>query len=241
MTETLTVVGTLSRSFRLLLQRLGLFLGIALVFSSPTLVLVIPPMVDDVDPEVLLWRTALVTLAILMLTPIVTATVAFAVFRTLRGEPATLGDCLKVGFRRALPLVGLAISAGFLIGVGTLACIIPGIVLTAGLFVATPALVVERVGVFEAMSRSWQLTESFRGTLFLIVSIFAVANEVSSRFFFLESLMDEPYEYWTIALASFLASGIVLALQAISSTVAYHDLRVIKGGLGSEELAAAFD
>jgi len=73
------------------------------------------------------------------------------------GRTATLASVRARVAPLALPLLGASLIATFLPGLGLLLLVIPGLILWGGLALATPALVLERLGVFEALKRSWRL------------------------------------------------------------------------------------
>ena len=43
------------------------------------------------------------------------------------------------------------------------------------------------------------------------------------------------------AVVSYLATAFFIAFGAVTTAVAYHDLRLVKEGLGIDEIAAVFD
>lgn len=74
----------------------------------------------------------------------------------------SIGELLGSVWPRLLAIIGLQILVSIIVGIGLVLLIIPGIILALILVVALPALVVEGVGVFDAMSRSAELTKHNR-------------------------------------------------------------------------------
>lgn len=74
----------------------------------------------------------------------------------------SIGDLLGSVWPRLLAIIGLEILVGIIVGIGLILIIIPGIILALILAVSLPALVVEGIGVFDAMSRSAELTRDNR-------------------------------------------------------------------------------
>ncbi len=70
---------------------------------------------------------------------------------------------------RLLPLIGLAIVAGILIGVASVFLVLPGIFVAVRLAVAAPALVAGPLAISDALSSSNQLTKQAFGSAFVIV------------------------------------------------------------------------
>lgn len=154
-------------------------------------------------------------------------------------------------FRRAapmiLPVILTSLAFTFLVGLGTMFFIVPGVILACGLAVAFPALVVERSSTGTALSRSWNLTRGFKGKMFLLflviwiiillpsVTIGAIAG------MFAGGAMDAGSESsgMIITLVSGLVQIVVYPLLYCALTVAYYDLRVRKEAFDLEVLETA--
>ncbi len=83
-----------------------------------------------------------------------------------------------------LPLIGLAIVAGFAIAIGFVLIIIPGLILLTWWSVAAPAMVIERTGVFGSLGRSRDLVRgngwNVFGTILLVLLIDIAVNIVAA-------------------------------------------------------------
>jgi hypothetical protein len=167
------------------------------------------------------------------------AIVLYGAFQDMRGRPVNLVESLQVGFRRFFPIVGLAIIAYFLIMLGSMLLIVPGLILLTMWFVATPACVVEQLGPIKSMRRSSQLTKGHRWKVFGLILLVAVLGSVVVGVINLGfELMAGPI----LALISGLVlNGIWGAFYAIAVVVTYHDLRAAKEGTSTEQIAAVFD
>lgn len=186
----------------------------------------------------------LVLVAALLLGPLSTASVTYGVLQQLRGKHASIGDCIRVGVSRMFSVLGVAIVAGLLIGIGTMACCVPGMFLATAYYVATPAAVVERLGVGGAMTRSWNLTEGLRWQVFgLLVCLVVIGGMVQGAFSVPTQNLEEQSMTGTliVAVLSSLAGVAVDALKAVAAAVAYHDLRTEREGVTSHDLARVFD
>jgi hypothetical protein len=175
------------------------------------------------------------------------AIVLYAAFEVMRGRPVNLAESAKVGLRRFFPVVGLAIVVSLLIGFGLVLLIVPGAMLYTMWFVATPACVVERLGVLGSMGRSRELTKGHRWKilgLYLLVLIPALiiggivggitaAGGAAALSAALASTLGQVVNLvWSAAWTAFLAVAVV---------VTYHDLRVAKEGVDTEQIAAVFE
>lgn len=197
---------------------------------------------------------------------VLAATVIYAVFQHLRGRRPALGACLSNGFERLLPVVGTTIAQGIafvapvlpgllLVGLGGAAedgagwaalgllLLVVGLVFMAviylGLFVALPVCVVEKPGVFASLKRSWMLTRGYKWSIFFLILIFGVLNAVVTGIVAGMAVLVLGMETLWIVLT--IAVVFLSSLTAVANAVTYHDLRVAKEGIGTEELAAIFD
>jgi uncharacterized membrane protein len=147
---------------------------------------------------------------------------------------------VKVGFGRLLAIVGLAILMSLGVGFGFVLLIIPGLMLFTMWFVATPACVVERLGPFDSMARSSQLTKGHRGKVFGLFIVLTLVGAIVSSL--IDFVLEDVVQSATLALVgSLLWNGIWGAFYAIAAVVTYHDLRVVKEGTDIEQIAAVFD
>lgn len=177
-----------------------------------------------------------------LLAIIVTGVLVYGVFQQVRGQPAGLVDCVRVGLKRLLPVVGVGIVVGILWAFGTLLLIVPGIIVQCMYWLAVPVAVVEGSGVVASMKRSARLTSGEKGTIFailLLLGIFQIAVATVLRIALGVGFGPEmtPIQTWaTLVLA--IPFG---ALTAVANAVAYHDLRVAKEGVGIEDLVRVFE
>jgi hypothetical protein len=122
--------------------------------------------------------------------------------------------------------------------VGFLLLVIPGLIVMTMFWVAIPAAVVERPGVFASLGRSLDLTRGCRWRVFGVVVILIVISLVAQQI------------AGMVAAASGAVFGIVFvafvtafftALTAVAGAVSYHDLRLAKEGGDSADIAAVYD
>jgi len=195
------------------------------------------PVEPSEAPSQALWALLGVVL-LMVLSTLSYAIILHASFQDMRRRPVRLADSLNVGLRRFLPLIGLAFVAGFLIVLGLILLIIPGLILYTMWFVGVPACVVERRGPWTSLRRSRDLTKGYRWKLFALALLLLVANFGSSLIGFVLGALAGPI----VGLGGQLIwTGIWAAFSAIVITVTYYDLRVIKEGVDIEQITAVFD
>jgi hypothetical protein len=156
---------------------------------------------------------------------------------------------LRFAVRRLGGLFGVAIIGGLLVGLATLALIVPGIWLFVMFSVAVPAMLLERIGPWNALRRSFRLVRhrwwATAGALlvgYLLISI--IGGLVSLLIMIVPSVVAEDN---TLAAAlGAVVGGTVGAVlttpySAAVVTLLYFDLRVRKEGLDLQLIAEGAD
>jgi hypothetical protein len=167
------------------------------------------------------------------------AILLFGAFQDMRGRPVDLTESLKVGFRRFFPIIGVAISVSFLAGLASLLLVVPGLILFTMWFVATPACVVEQLGVGRSMRRSSELTKGHRWKIFGLFLAMILVSLIGSAM--IEGVFAAVGGTVLMIIGTLIWNGIWTAFYAIAAAVAYHDLRVAKEGIDIEQIASVFD
>jgi hypothetical protein len=171
------------------------------------------------------------------LSPLATGAMTYGVFQHVRGRHASIGDCLGTGLKRLLPVLGVSIIAGIIQMLGTVMCIVPGIIAAVILAAAVPAAVIENPGVFASLRRSESLTEGYRWPVFGVVFGIWVINFVLALFAtFLTFVSPLLYIIVTLSLTI-----VFTGLNAAASALIYYHLRMTKEAIDLEEIAAVFD
>jgi hypothetical protein len=167
------------------------------------------------------------------------AALLYAAFDSMRGRPVDLAESLKVGLRRFFPVLGASICAVVLSALAFVALVIPGLIVVTMLFVTIPACVVEGLGPIKSMGRSARLTKGHRWKIFgLVFAMIIVGLIVQSILGGLGRAIGGPI----LGIIVLVLWGAVLsAFNAILAIVIYHDLRVAKEGVDTDQIAAVFD
>lgn len=184
------------------------------------------------------------------------AAIVHATVADLNGRRVVMGDSLRVGVRNCLPLIGLAILSALGIGLGVLLLIIPGLILMVVWSVAVPAKVVEKIGVFDAFSRSGDLTRGRRWPIFGLFVLYAIAAWVLGGLiavafapFALDKGLPSPENMdgfvQKLNLFQLVADPLIATITTLVSTAGlatlYYELRGSREGVGPEALASVFD
>jgi hypothetical protein len=170
-------------------------------------------------------------ISLVVLNLVATGATVFIVSESYLGRPISAREALD----RATPYIGrilvCSLLMAFVVGLGFLLLLVPGIMLAVGLALAIPTVVLEpRSSASAALSRSWELTRGARWRIFgLGVTLLSPGQAVIGP-----------------------GSGLMIAVLALSGivqmliyplfycvlTVTYYDLRVRKEGFDLELLAS---
>jgi hypothetical protein len=174
----------------------------------------------------------------------------------LSGRRATFGDCLATGFRFFLPVFCIGLIVAICCFFGYVIFVVPGVMLGLAWCVAAPAEVVERTGIFAALSRSADLTRNNRAAIFALIIAFFVAvfivqmvlnavNQIGLGFGGAAMLRSGAPDLRNfVAVQSVTAVVLQVAISSLASAgiaAIYFELRQAKEGVGADQLAAVFD
>lgn len=240
----------LTQTFSIFFRNIAPFGLLALVLTSPTYlyhVLVGPPDMGAYVQNP--WGDSVaIILGILnwLLTYLVTAALVYGTLEDLRGNKVSVGECFSQGLARMFPVLGVAIVATIIMGIGLVILIVPGIIAIIMLWVAIPVAVVERRGL-GSLSRSAQLTKGHRWQLFglfliLLLIVFGVSfgfGALSAGIMIAGELSDAAFA--GLLATQWLAGAVIAIFMAVLYAVSYHDLRVAKEGLDTNQIASVFD
>jgi len=175
----------------------------------------------------------------LLLNTLAQAIILYGAFQAMRGRPVNLGECLKVGLSRFLPIIGLVICAYLAIWIGLIFFVVPGIIFAIMWYVATPVCVVEQKGPATSLLRSSELTKGHRWKIFgMVVLLYIAAIIIGLVIGALLGLTRSPI---LVTLGTLVWTGAWGAFYAIFGVVTYHDLRVAKEGVDTDQIASVFD
>ncbi len=174
---------------------------------------------------------------------LLTSTIVYGTVQDLRGERASIADCIGRGLAQIGPVVAVALILSVMVWFGFLILIVPGIILVCVYGMAIPVAVVERPGIMASLSRSAELTRGNRWRIFgVILVIFAIQALAGILINLPVALVPEEGLGTTVlGVLDFIVQALAAALNAVVIAVMYHDLRVSQEGADSEAIAAVFD
>jgi hypothetical protein len=183
------------------------------------------------------WTVAVMMVAMVS-NAVLQAAVALIVQPSLADRTASLDGGRSSLIVLVFPVVALSLVTTLGILGGFVLLIIPGIILSLAWFVAVPAMVIERLGVIEAIKRSSHLTGNARGEIFGLSLAIGVMGAVIG---WLIQLATTALDNATFNLiASAVAQAISGAVGAVLAVAVYQELRQSREGSPDQALEAIF-
>lgn len=190
-------------------------------------------------------------LAALITGAILQGALIYATVRDLNGKPASVGESLATGLRNFLPLIVVSILSGIAIIFGLVLMVVPGIMLACAWCVAVPAVVADRVGIFDSFGRSAELTRGNRWQIFALAIVVLIISFVLGVIVNTilgvsvmggnpAAAMEKAFSPLGLAL-SVVSSTISGVIGATGAAVLYVELRNARDGAGPGWLADIFN
>lgn len=177
----------------------------------------------------------------LVLSSFAVATLTFGVVKELQGERASIGTCIANGISRSLPALGVGLMTALAVVGGAILLVVPGIIAACMLYVAMPASVIEKPGVFGALRRSRELTDGYKGSIFGVLFLFGLANWVAGQIVVHVMAPTTLPQLRTLAIVIVAIDVVLAGIGACVAAVAYYLLRAEKEGTSAHELASVFE
>jgi hypothetical protein len=173
-----------------------------------------------------------------------------------QGIDQTWQESVRFGIDKSLLILGTAILSALGSGIGLLLCIVPGVWLWTSWYVAIPALLVERIGPVEALTRSFRLVKQrFWPVLGVGILAFVIAQVVVQLLGLVVGLIAvvpaamqmaetgviDTSTFGASVLAGSVASIVTVPFLAAVAVAVYFDLRVRFEGFDLEMLSQQSD
>ena len=240
----------LRRSFLVLFKNFGPFILMSLIFMLPSqfpLLLATPePAVEAAGEAAMPSLVPLATFVVHFLsTSLLSATLVYGTIIQLRGGHATAMESVVKGLGLLLPVIAVSLLAGLITLAGLMLLVVPGILAFTVLWVAVPAAVVESPGIMASLRRSAELTNGYRWRVLGVIVVLMLISAVIEMLVVGPLVATMTLESGSMPIGSTIILLIVqaffAALSAVTIAVSYHDLRIAKEGVGTEQIAAVFD
>lgn len=239
----------LGETFRTYFANFGTFTALTLLVSLPSFAFAFLQPVGGSSRQQLAWTWGGIVLG-MVFQAITAAALTQGVLSHLRGRRVSLEQCLQGAAGAGLTVLGVSLLQAIIVVLGTMACIVPGIIAFVALGVAIPAAVETRSGVITALNRSMDLTQGNRWPVFgvfvilgvLTIALFGVLLVGSGIALAISGIKpSETAVEIGIRLLTELLGVIPTGLSATACAVLYYRLRCTKESVDVQELASVFD
>ncbi len=178
----------------------------------------------------------------LVMNQLVTAMLMLFTMRSLQGKKASFGEAQQLALKRFFPLLGTSMLYGFIIAIGILLLIIPGIIFGLWYAVAIPVAVMESKSGMGALERSKELTDGYRGPIaitFFVVSVVALLVGMLPTMF-LNSALTPLIGGVGVTILSTVVQLFLGTVSSVLMCTIYFALRTKKEGLSVSALEDVF-
>jgi len=244
-TEALSISNVVTNTLGVISRNPVIFLGLSLVVVGiPQLLIGLfsGGLETTSDMMALAANPALIVgglvsyIAFILLSIVLQAALIVATANDLGGKPVNFADCVNRAIGKLLPLIGLGIVMTIGLGIGFVLLIIPGIILYLMWMIAVPVVMVENKGVFEALSRSRELTSGSRWKLLGMIIVFIVFAIIVAIPFGIFALISPSLAL----IGNALAAAVTSAVSSAGIAAIYLELRNNKEGTDTSTLADVF-
>ena len=232
-------------TFQLLRRNFGQFFTLAAMFYVP--IAIIPKLLlpKDFQAGALPGSGFFIAFGVffflfIILSAIFQTAMFYACSDAYLGLTVDIADVLKRAVRRAGTMAGGYFLQTLSIGISFLCFIVPGFYVMLALFAVPCVIAFESTDVFDAFSRSSQLSKGLKGhiflTLLLAIVIYAVGGIIVSV---VTVLVSGGVGHVTVLsqIVSALGSSLLVPLFPLALTLCYYDARIRKEGFDIELMA----
>lgn len=162
----------------------------------------------------------------------------FAIDRTdahLNGYSFDDYPYLSRGLKSVLPVIIIYIISMLLMMVGLFLFIVPGLIVMAGLYLAIPAKLAENISIFEAISRSWDLSKGHRMAIWgvILIPLIPIIIIVFTGMSFMIGDLQESGDISALMSPAYIIlnaaiNGIVTTFYIVATAVCYHQIKMEK-------------
>jgi hypothetical protein len=171
----MSVGDILDRGLKLLLARFPLLISITLLVQLPFMLFqLLIPLLEGAGVGLVFLTLLATLLSVLILAPLSQAVILYVVMREYVDRPATMAEAFSLAMSRFGPLLGTVFLSGLLIGLGFLACFIPGAYLAIMWAFAAQVVVLENRSGMDALQRSKALVTGHGWRVFGVVFLIQI-------------------------------------------------------------------
>jgi len=139
----------------------------------------------------------------------------------VENKPVDLGAAVRFAASKMIWMWGLGIVLAIIVGLGFIALVVPGIILTIMFSVSFQALLIENAGVVGSLGRSRELVSHRWLKTFAVFLVFVIIVGIASA---IVSAISAPFGYWSHLVSSVL-SAFYQPIIPVATTVYFYSNR----------------
>ena len=183
---------------------------------------------SDIDYD---WQLSVGLYVLDLMCAVLTApALTYALLQVMQtGVEPGINESYRWGFNKLPKLAIAAVVSWVLIGLGTMLCIIPGIVIALSLSLVFPIAILEKGSPFEVYKASHELTKGHRwkilGTTIIVVllmGVFSVPAKLAGEY-----VLSQNPALWPLAAAAGIFAAILHQGTLVLSLVTYLSIRAL--------------
>ena len=177
------------------------------------------------------WQLSLGLFFLDLMCVVVTApALVYALMHVMQtGVAPGINESYRWGFSKLVKLTVAAVISWILMGLGTMLCVIPGIIIAIALSLVFPIAILEKGSPFDVYKGSFELTKGHRWKIFgatlvtiLLMGIFSVPAEVAGEY-----LASRNPGFWPLNAAGAIFAAILQQSTLVLSLVTYLSIRAL--------------
>lgn len=172
------------------------------------------------------------------------ATLVHGAVAELQGRRIGVGEMVRLSVPTLLPVIAASILLSLALVVGFMLLIVPGVIMMTVWAVVIPVVVIEQTGIFDAFTRSRDLTRNHRGSVLGLLIVVAIAAFLLAM---LVGFIGGAFgailgasEGLIGAVAMVVAQVVAAMISSAGAGVIYAELRRAKEGVAPDALSAVF-
>jgi F0F1-type ATP synthase membrane subunit c/vacuolar-type H+-ATPase subunit K len=145
------------------------------------------------------------------------------------GTAPGINESYRWGFGKLGKLIVCAVCVWIMVGLGTLLCFIPGIILAMCFMLVYPMAVLEKGSITATLWSSYDLTKGHRWNIFgatFIVGLLLITPSLPAKIAASSVVVDNP-DFWPVQVAAMIFGDILGQAMTVLSLVIYLSIRAL--------------
>jgi len=232
--QRFSVGAVISKTWKTFRAAPGLYITVSLIATLPAMAL------EILLPPTFQLRSDVVYVFSTLLSCAFEGAATYAACRSLSGSRAGVAECIEKGMKRYPSLAGLGLIMTLVLLAGNKLYVLPGLLALPFVAAAIPACVVENIGVWASLRRSFFLVKGCYAKIFGLIALYFAVMTMFLVFGILLSpsfLLGKDVESTLFIHLIYILPN---ALWLVMFSVMYIQLRSVKEGVTIRKLVDVF-